>query len=169
MSQKNDGNIGGEKFLVCPDSQAQIQLAFEDCHFTILGFTAATGEPVLCAIVLASKTMKMNFIMGVNPFTNIDEDNLLTAMVKTSGFPWVLHVRLVGRRYHASFATLRMEASPVNCCVPCSSTWMIVAYLTELMEFCHSCFLMVMEADSSYHSSNILMALLLKGTNGGCA
>jgi len=78
MSQKNDRNIGGEKFLVCPDSQAQIQLAFKDCHFTVLGFTAATGEPVLCVIVLASKTMKMDYIMGVNPFANIDEDNLLT-------------------------------------------------------------------------------------------
>ena len=41
MSQKNDGNIGGEKFLVYPDSVAKICSAFEDCHFTVLRFTAA--------------------------------------------------------------------------------------------------------------------------------
>jgi len=56
---------------------------------------AATGEPILCAIVLACKTMKMDYIMGVNPFADVDNNNLLTMMTtvigKTSGFQWVPH------------------------------------------------------------------------------
>jgi len=71
-SQKNDGNISGEKFLVCADSQAQIRLAFKDCHFTVLGFMAATVEPMLCAIVLLCKMMKMEYMMGCNPFADVD-------------------------------------------------------------------------------------------------
>ena len=38
---------------------------------------AATGEPILCAIVLACKMMKMDYIMGVNPFADMDNNNLL--------------------------------------------------------------------------------------------
>jgi len=71
-SQKNDGNISREKFLVCADSQAQIWLAFKDCHFTVLGFMAATGEPILCEIVLLCKMMKMEYMMGCNPFADVD-------------------------------------------------------------------------------------------------
>jgi len=59
LLEKNEGNIGGVKFLIDPDSQAQIQSSFKDCHFTVLGFTAANGQPILCMIILACKVLKM--------------------------------------------------------------------------------------------------------------
>jgi hypothetical protein len=43
ISQKGDGNAGGQKFMVAADMRAQVRNSFKDNHFTVLGFTAATG------------------------------------------------------------------------------------------------------------------------------
>jgi hypothetical protein len=41
ISQKGDGNDGGQKCMVVSDMQAQVLKSFKDNHFTVLGFTAA--------------------------------------------------------------------------------------------------------------------------------
>lgn len=51
-NQKNDGNNGGEKCLVARGTKAKQKAATGDTHFTVLGFTASTGEPVMCAILI---------------------------------------------------------------------------------------------------------------------
>jgi len=56
--QKNDENAGRQKFLVDPNQQALIHPTFDDCHFTVLGFTAATGQPVCCAVIIACKELQ---------------------------------------------------------------------------------------------------------------
>jgi len=61
-SQKNDGNIGGEKFLIGPDSQVQIGSSFKDCHFTVLGFTVTNGQLILCMIILACKYSRWSML-----------------------------------------------------------------------------------------------------------
>ena len=38
-SQKNDGNNGGQKFIIQDGQRALLRSSFGDCHFTILGFT----------------------------------------------------------------------------------------------------------------------------------
>ena len=43
-------------------------------HFMVLGSTVATGAPVLCAIVLACKMMKMEYVMGTNPCAEVIDD-----------------------------------------------------------------------------------------------
>jgi hypothetical protein len=43
ISQKGDGNAGGQKFMVAADMRAQVRNSFKDNHFTVLGFTAARG------------------------------------------------------------------------------------------------------------------------------
>jgi hypothetical protein len=43
ISQKGDGNAGGQKFMVAADMRAQIRNSFKDNHFTVLGFTASMG------------------------------------------------------------------------------------------------------------------------------
>jgi hypothetical protein len=43
ISQKGDGNAGGHQFMVAANMRAQVQNSFKDNHFTVLGFTAATG------------------------------------------------------------------------------------------------------------------------------
>jgi hypothetical protein len=56
ISQKGDGNAGGQKFMVANDMRAQVRNSFKDKHFTVLGFTAANGQPTICAIFIeASK------------------------------------------------------------------------------------------------------------------
>ncbi len=54
-SQANDGNIGGEKFLCFASGRPQQRANMKDAHFTVLGFTAATGEPIICCIIFACK------------------------------------------------------------------------------------------------------------------
>jgi hypothetical protein len=44
---KKDGNVGGEKYVCDPAGCPK------DSHFTVLGFTAASGE--ICAIIFAAK------------------------------------------------------------------------------------------------------------------
>ncbi len=46
-SQKNDGNVGGQKFLVQGNQQALIWSSFQDCHFTVLGFTLPNQDDIM--------------------------------------------------------------------------------------------------------------------------
>ncbi len=53
-SQKLDGNVGGQKFVVQKNKHALLCASHQDCHFTILGFTNGLGEPVCCVIIIAA-------------------------------------------------------------------------------------------------------------------
>jgi hypothetical protein len=61
-----DGHVGGENFLYQADARPQIKAATKDSHFTVLGFTAATGKPVMCAIVFSAKETCMSWVLGFN-------------------------------------------------------------------------------------------------------
>jgi hypothetical protein len=76
-SQTKDGQVGGETYLCAVDGRPQNRAATKDAHFTVLGFTAASGEPLLCAIVFAAKTLKHDWITGFDQFAVWvgDEDN----------------------------------------------------------------------------------------------
>ena len=54
-SQKNDRNVGGQKFLVQNDQRALIQSLYANSHFTALGFMTASGKPVCCVIILSKQ------------------------------------------------------------------------------------------------------------------
>jgi hypothetical protein len=75
-STTKDGNVGGEKFLCERTARPQIRAATKDSHFTVLGFTAATGEPVMCAIIFAA------WVLGYDASAewqgDEDDDNLNT-------------------------------------------------------------------------------------------
>jgi hypothetical protein len=49
-------------------SRPQQRAATKDIHFTVLGFTAATGEPVMCAVTFAAKTLQKKWKLGFDPF-----------------------------------------------------------------------------------------------------
>jgi hypothetical protein len=54
-NQKKDGHNGGEKY-VCGRGMRPKQIASNrDRHFTVLGLTAASGDPVLCVVIFASE------------------------------------------------------------------------------------------------------------------
>jgi hypothetical protein len=77
-STTKDGNLlGGEKFLCERLGRPQIRAATKDSHFTVLGFTAATGAPVMCAVFFSSKELCEEWIVGYNgsaPWLGDDDD-----------------------------------------------------------------------------------------------
>ena len=50
-NMKDDGKVGGERLLKEKGQRAKITAATSDANFTVLGFTAKTGEPVMCVII----------------------------------------------------------------------------------------------------------------------
>jgi hypothetical protein len=75
-NQKQDGD--NEKYLCSSSGRPQSCTATKDSHFTILGFTAADGHPLMCAIIFAAKSLREEWVMGFDPFTEWigDETNL---------------------------------------------------------------------------------------------
>jgi hypothetical protein len=55
-SQKQYGNEGGQKKITTKNGRARHQSGFKDYQFTFLGFAAANGEPVICAVVLSAQS-----------------------------------------------------------------------------------------------------------------
>ena len=75
-SQAKDGAVGGQTYLCTKDGRPQQRAATKDCHFTVLGFTAGNGEPIMCAIIFAAKTMKHEWVLGFDPFSEwIGDEN----------------------------------------------------------------------------------------------
>jgi hypothetical protein len=66
ISQANDGNKTGTKYVTGKGWRAQQKNSFTDYHYTTLGFTAATGEPVMCAIIIAADRLKDHETVGFN-------------------------------------------------------------------------------------------------------
>ncbi len=41
----------------------------KDAHFTVLGFTTASADAVLCCIIFAMKELDLLWVQGLDPFT----------------------------------------------------------------------------------------------------
>jgi hypothetical protein len=65
-NMKDDGCVGGERLLKARGQTAEVTAATSEAHFTVLGFTAATGEPVLLAIIFAASEMTQELQLGVD-------------------------------------------------------------------------------------------------------
>ncbi len=66
-STTKDGNVGGgEKFLREANQRPQVRAATKDSHFTVLGFTTATGIPLMCAIIFAAKELDAQWVLGLD-------------------------------------------------------------------------------------------------------
>jgi hypothetical protein len=65
-NMKDDGRVGGERLLKARGQTAEITAATSEAHFTVLGFTAATGEPVMCAIIFAASEMTQELQLGID-------------------------------------------------------------------------------------------------------
>ena len=55
-------------YLVTKGTKARSKSATTDSHFTLLEFTAATGEPIMCAIILAAEKIEAWWEMGYDEF-----------------------------------------------------------------------------------------------------
>jgi len=67
-SQEGDEARGGEKKKVVRRTVAKESATTNNNHFTILDFTAATDEPVMCAIIISGKTIKPEVKTGLEAF-----------------------------------------------------------------------------------------------------
>jgi hypothetical protein len=74
ISQKGDGNAGGQKFMAASDMRAQVLNSFKDNHFKVSGFTAANGHPTICAIIIATSKLKVMDVTGFNPLSEDAQD-----------------------------------------------------------------------------------------------
>ena len=74
-SQKDDGNVGGQKFVIENNSHALINSSYTDSHFTILGFTNACADAVCCVIILATTEVEAKNIMGLQPWVSNTNGN----------------------------------------------------------------------------------------------
>ena len=70
-NQKADGHVGGRRFVFLQGETEVGRLgAINDLHFTTLVFTAGTGEPIMCAVILKSEKkadeVPINWKLGID-------------------------------------------------------------------------------------------------------
>ena len=53
INQKGDGNKGGEKYITGKGMVPQLKSNAKDKHYTVLGLTALSGDPVMCVVIFA--------------------------------------------------------------------------------------------------------------------
>jgi hypothetical protein len=60
--------------VVARDTMAQLRNSFKYNIFTVLGFTAADGRAVICAIKITASKLKVTYVTGFNPLSKDAED-----------------------------------------------------------------------------------------------
>eukprot|EP00549_Striatella_unipunctata_P024001 CAMPEP_0118715736 /NCGR_PEP_ID=MMETSP0800-20121206/27067_1 /TAXON_ID=210618 ORGANISM="Striatella unipunctata, Strain CCMP2910" /NCGR_SAMPLE_ID=MMETSP0800 /ASSEMBLY_ACC=CAM_ASM_000638 /LENGTH=145 /DNA_ID=CAMNT_0006621991 /DNA_START=158 /DNA_END=595 /DNA_ORIENTATION=- len=72
-SQKDDGKICSQRHLLETNTKVEQESSTTNRHFTVLGFTAATGEPVICAVIIASAKLAGDVVLGFDLLENITD------------------------------------------------------------------------------------------------
>jgi hypothetical protein len=66
LNMTKDGHTGGTKFVVGRDMEAKTKATKREKHFTCLGLTALSGEPIMCVIIVDQKREDFLIRMGVD-------------------------------------------------------------------------------------------------------
>jgi len=64
--QEGDGHIGGELNIAERGVILKTRAATNDNHFTMLGFAVATGEPIMCAMILEGEKLRGDWVTGID-------------------------------------------------------------------------------------------------------
>ena len=72
-NMKDDGRVGGERLLKGRRETGEVTAATSVACFTVLGFTAATQEPVMCATMFAASEMTQEHQLGINTWAPMAE------------------------------------------------------------------------------------------------
>ena len=67
LSQKGDGHIGGQKYVCAKGTIPQTKVQHTENHFTLICFTALSGEAVLCLIIVSGTREHLNIETGIDP------------------------------------------------------------------------------------------------------
>ena len=76
--QRDDGHKGGQKFLVERGFQPRTSCSTSEAHWTTLGFTSGTGEPVLCGVIFAAETLSVDERLGIDIFAQCKDDDMFS-------------------------------------------------------------------------------------------
>ena len=84
LDMTKDKAKGGQKFIVGKNQTPNIGVSSNNLHYTVLGFTAANGEPIMCAIIIAKENadeedgVKLSVVTGIDVLSKelIDINNL---------------------------------------------------------------------------------------------
>ena len=66
LSQKGDGHMKGTKVMCEKHCISQEQVQHKEKHFTLLGFTALSGEPILCLTIIAGVREELSVETGID-------------------------------------------------------------------------------------------------------
>jgi hypothetical protein len=70
---EGDVHVGGELFIMGKGETAKQSASKSDSHFTVLGFTAATGEPIImCAIIFEGEELRPECATGLDLFAPVE-------------------------------------------------------------------------------------------------
>ena len=64
ISQKDDGNVGGQLFVTTKGTRGNIKSSHTDGRFTLIGLTAASGDAVMAIIIFAGEELSFEQRMG---------------------------------------------------------------------------------------------------------
>jgi hypothetical protein len=128
----------------------QIKAARKESHVTVLGFTAATEEPVMCAIIFAAQVMSKAWVFGFNASaTWIGGDDDIRS--NTGG---------LGKQYpQGPFCHINGKTVPTFCC--CSENGSITSVLLVEM-------LCVIDRFKVFDRSDGIAPFLLLDGHGSC-
>jgi hypothetical protein len=65
-NMKDNGHVGGERLLKGKGQMAEVTAATSEAHFTVLGFTATMGEPVMCVTIFAASELTQELQLGID-------------------------------------------------------------------------------------------------------
>lgn len=57
ISQKNDGNVRGQKFVTAKGTRANVKSSHKDGRMTVIGLIATIGDAVLAIIIFAAEEL----------------------------------------------------------------------------------------------------------------
>ncbi len=107
-SQKKDGHVGGQKFVVERGTTPQLIALMTDHKFTLLPFTSASGEAVCCCIIFQGK--------GDDPATwRTGVDYTVTPILTEDGKEKDFELNFGKGKYYPGGPTCKYNGKVVDC------------------------------------------------------
>ena len=152
--------MGGEKFLCEASSRPQVKASTKDSHFTVLGFTAATGKAVMCAIIFSAIEMCESWVLGCNssaPWVGNENDIRANTGGIDKRYPQGPVCHFNGKTIPTFCCCSETAASRLSCWQKCFATWTALMSLIGQMVLTPFLFLTVTAVALSCHSCGMPM------------
>ena len=103
LAQDGDGHIGGQTYLTFGGQKVELTSSKASGRFTVMGLTAATGDPVMCIFIFAGKELGIKEVLGYDyqseiPY-NVDSTLEKRILVQGRRLQVFQHVTFAGKRF----------------------------------------------------------------------